>query len=265
MSRSILTAIIAWLLLSPLSALSASEPISAREKSVEKLRLEILQPYVELHTGPGKNYPVFYIAQRGEEIEVQKRRNDWYKVTLQASHNISKSGWIHRRHIVDQAVANIGSNRITAKDHPALQTALNPKVYLGFNYGRSPNDDLAGIYAGYALTSTLALELQAGEILGQTRQETTWSLNASFTPFDDDWRVAPFFQIGSGGIDSEARSTNSQQNDGSDKFFQTTAGLGVLLSNRYRLRFEYRHMNILQSRNQNRDLETWHIGFIGYF
>ena len=37
----------------------------------------VTQAYVELHTGPGRGYPVFYIAERGEAILLlkQRRRN----------------------------------------------------------------------------------------------------------------------------------------------------------------------------------------------
>lgn len=246
--------------------------------AAEKLRLEIVQPFIEFRTGPGKPYPVFYVAQRGELIEIQKRRNDWYKVTLQVNQNHQKIGWIHRDAVGETIVANSVTDKaqtsaedsaanslepVMASDHPRLRSAFNPRAYLGFTFGRSSTADIAGLYTGYAITPKLAIELQANEILGQSFQSTSFSGNVSLTPFDD-WRVAPFFQLGAGAIDNKARVTTSQQNDASDKFFQSTAGFGVLLSKRYRLRFEYRHMNILQSRDDNREIETWQLGFIGY-
>lgn len=248
--------------------------------AAEKLRLEIVQPFIEFRTGPGKPYPVFYVAQRGEQIEIQKRRNDWYKVTLQVNQNHQKVGWIHRDAVGETVVASsmIGNTidqsaskdsatgalePVMASEHPRLRNAFNPRVYLGFTYGQSSTADIAGLYTGYAITRKLAVELQANEILGQSFQSTSVSGNFSLTPFDN-WRIAPFFQVGAGAIDNKARVTTSQQNDASDKFFQSTAGFGVLFSKRYRLRFEYRHMNILQSRDDNREIETWQLGFIGY-
>ncbi|NNL56183.1 MAG: outer membrane beta-barrel protein, partial [Pseudomonadales bacterium] len=232
------------------------------------LQLEIVQPFIEFRTGPGKSYPVFYVAQRGELIEIQKRRNDWYKVTLYVNNNHSKTGWIHRDAVGETVVASsqapgTDGERMSAREHPRLVAAFNPRAYLGFTFGKSSTSDIAGLYTGYAITPKLAIELQANEILGQSFQSTSFSGNASFTPFDR-WRIAPFFQFGAGAIDNKARVTTSQQNDASDKFFQATTGFGVLLSKRYRLRFEYRHMNILQTRNENREIETWQLGFIGY-
>ena len=40
----------------------------------------VAEPYIELRTGPGRGYPVFHVVDRGDEIEVTKRRTDWFKV-----------------------------------------------------------------------------------------------------------------------------------------------------------------------------------------
>lgn len=229
------------------------------------MRLEVTQAFIELRTGPGKPYPIFYVAERGNTIEIQKRRNDWYKIAL-ITNQRDKIGWVHRKAIIDMPIANSGfeARQLPAKDHARLKAALNPKIYLGFNYGQSSSSDATGVYAGYAINPTLALEIQANEIIGQDLEEVSWSANLSFTPFNK-WKIAPFAQIGAGGIDTESRGTASEQNNGSDKIFQSTGGIGILLSKRYRLRFEYRNLNILQSKNQNRDIESWQAGFIGYF
>lgn len=240
----------------------------------ENLRVEIVEPFLDLRTGPGRNYPVFYVAQRGEELEIRKRRNDWYQVRLQVNQNRSKTGWIHRRALGETLVSADqvppksvpGEDqpvRMPAPEHPRLVGAFNPRLYLGFTFGRSSTSDLAGLLTGFNLTDKLAIELQANELLGQSFQSTSFSGNLSLTPFDN-WRIAPFFQLGIGAIDNKARVTTSQQNDASDKFFQSNTGASLMLSKRYRIRFEYRHMNIIQSRNENRLIETWQIGFIGY-
>lgn len=242
----------------------------AKNNANGKLRLTILEPYLNIHTGPGKNYPVFYIAQHGEVIEVQKRRNEWFKVHLNVNGNKTKSGWVHRKAIgltaLNTFAQKVDSNKKTllAKEDPLLSTLFNPNHYFGFNYGQMSAADLVGIYIGKHITDNFSLEIQAAEFLGATAQGHTWAGVIAFTPFPA-WRLSPFTEIGAGGIQSTARGTNSQQNAGSDKFLQSGLGLQLRLSDRYRLRFEYRHLNILTSNNDNGELETWHIGFSGYF
>lgn len=248
----------------------------------EKLRLQIVEPFLDIRTGPGKNYPIFYVAQRNEQIEIQKRRNEWFKVALQVNSNDQKIGWVHRKSIGLTLVANYQSLEATkgqaqvtdnvaedsevvlAKDDPSVSQLFNPTWYVGFSYGQMTAADLVGVYAGKEITDSIAFELQAGEFLGRNSEGTTYAGAITFAPFPK-WQVSPYAEIGGGAIHSSARGTNSQQNNGSDKFLQSGMGLNLLLSDRYRLRFEYRHMNVLTSKDQNEELETWHIGFIGYF
>ena len=247
---------------------------STKNNASDKLTLTILEPYLNIHTGPGKNYPVFYIAQQGEIIEVKKRRNEWFKVQLKVNNNNSKSGWVHRKTIgltslnIRPNIATKTSNNkkdiVLAKDEPLLSTLFNPNYYFGFNYGQMTAADLVGIYIGKHITDSFRLEIQAGEFLGATAQGNTWAGVISFSPFPA-WRLSPFTEIGAGGIQSTARGTNSQQNAGSDKFLQSGFGLQLRLRDRYHLRLEYRHHNVLTSYNDNGELETWHIGFSGYF
>ena len=42
--------------------------------------LEVTEPYIDMHTGPGRGYPVFNVIEQGDTIEILKRRSNWYKV-----------------------------------------------------------------------------------------------------------------------------------------------------------------------------------------
>ena len=252
-------------------------PVSSYAKQGEKLTLSILEPFLDFHTGPGKNYPIFYIAQYGEIVEVQKRRNDWFKVTLEVSGERIKTGWIHRNAIgltmrsnsfpemITDNKANISEEDIVlAKDDPLLSTLFHPNLYFGFNYGQRASADVVGVHIGKQITDSFNVELQADEFLGATAQGQTWAGILAFSPFPT-WRLSPYTEIGAGSIHSTARGTNSQQNAGSNKFLQSGFGLQLRLSDRYRLRLEYRHLNVLTSNDNNGEIETWHIGFSGYF
>ena len=52
----------------------------------------VAEPYIELHTGPGRGYPVFHVVDRGETITVLKRRTDWFRVRTAKG----KEGWVKR-------------------------------------------------------------------------------------------------------------------------------------------------------------------------
>ena len=54
----------------------------------------VADPFLEMHTGPGRGYPVFYVAGEGETIKVLKRRTDWFKVELRRGNHRVKQGWV---------------------------------------------------------------------------------------------------------------------------------------------------------------------------
>jgi len=57
----------------------------------EYREVTIADPYIELHTGPGRGFPVFFVAERGEQIELVKRRTEWFKVRV----GRGEEGWVH--------------------------------------------------------------------------------------------------------------------------------------------------------------------------
>ena len=42
----------------------------------EYLQLFVTEPYLELHTGPGRGYPVFHAVPREQSVDVLFRRTD---------------------------------------------------------------------------------------------------------------------------------------------------------------------------------------------
>ena len=42
------------------------------------MMIEVIDPFVEMRTGPGRGYPVFNSIEQGETVEVLKRKPDWY-------------------------------------------------------------------------------------------------------------------------------------------------------------------------------------------
>lgn len=58
----------------------------------EVLRVVVTDPYLDLHTGPGRGYPITRSVPRGAHVEVLFQRTDWIKVRSDKG----KEGWAHR-------------------------------------------------------------------------------------------------------------------------------------------------------------------------
>ncbi len=54
-------------------------------------------PYVDLHTSPGRGYPVFEVAEHGDRLTLLKQRTTWIKVRTTAG----KEGWVSEGQLHD--------------------------------------------------------------------------------------------------------------------------------------------------------------------
>ena len=60
-----------------LVALFAQAVMSTTAFAADEYRVvSVADPYLELRTGPGRGYPVFHVVDRGETVEIMKRRTD---------------------------------------------------------------------------------------------------------------------------------------------------------------------------------------------
>jgi len=69
--------------------------VSARADDPPR-RILIADPYIELHSGPGRGYPIFHVIERGEEVTLVKRRTDWFDVRSDRG----VEGWVHRDQMI---------------------------------------------------------------------------------------------------------------------------------------------------------------------
>src|SRR4051812_22452843 len=80
-----------------LALILSARPGPARAAASHKIL--IADPFIELHTGPGRGYPVFHVIERGREVTIVKRRTDWFE--LRTDRGVE--GWAPR----DQMIATL--------------------------------------------------------------------------------------------------------------------------------------------------------------
>src|SRR5271154_3290504 len=61
----------------------------AKDSYVE---LVVTQPFLEMHSGPGRGFPVVYVVGRDEIVTVLYSRTDWFKVRAPRG----QEGWARR-------------------------------------------------------------------------------------------------------------------------------------------------------------------------
>jgi uncharacterized protein YraI len=111
-------------------------PMSARAER-EQLQLFVTQPYLELHTGPGRGYPVAQVVARGDSVDVLFRRTDWFKVRTERG----IEGWASVREL----------SLATLADGSAFVVNMGDRA--GFRSHHFETGVFAGNYAGATLIS----------------------------------------------------------------------------------------------------------------
>ncbi len=254
------------LIFSLLAGLMLSHAVLAEE---EYALVQIADPYIDIHTGPGRGFPVFYIAERGEWIEILKRKTTWFKIRL----SIGKEGWVDVKQLA-HTLAPDGS--LVNLQEPDFEEYLNRTWEIGIQHGDLEGASVIAAYGGFHLTQNLSTELHLSQALGNFSEIRMASFDIINQPFPDlkpfdglpyisDVNISPFFGIGAGIIQVLPRATLVQTVDREDEMVFVTAGARMYLTRRFLMRVEYRNIVILTSRDQNEEVEQWTFGFSVFF
>ena len=217
----------------------------------------ISDPYIEMRTGPGRGYPIFYVAGQGDQVTVLKQRTDWFKVSTDRG----KEGWVH----VDQMrhTLNLDGRPIDFGEI-GLGEFSNRHWEMGVNGGDFGGARSISGYLGYAINPYITFQLEATQILGSFSDGLMGTGNILMHPFPK-WRVSPYFTIGSGIIEIKPHTTIVQAADRTDEIVHAGVGANIYLSDRFLLRMEYKRHTVLTSRDDNQEIDQWKAGFSVFF
>ncbi|QBY03112.1 hypothetical protein E2K93_01450 [Thalassotalea sp. HSM 43] len=72
--------------------------------------VQVNAPFIDMHTGPSGDYPVFYVAEQGEWITVVMRQRGYFKVVTQDG----TEGWVPEMTLNNTLDANGNPVKVTA-------------------------------------------------------------------------------------------------------------------------------------------------------
>lgn len=219
--------------------------------------VEVSSTYINVHTGPGRGYPIYYIVEKGEAITLLKQRTDWVKIQTRRD----RQGWV--------SVSDLAETRNANGDMPAVARASEDDYQsrrweLGFAHGDFDGADSLTASLGYRFTEHLTVELRAGQNTGEFSDSRIATLGLLHQPFPD-WRVSPYVRLATGRIEILPSATLVEVVDREDNLFQAGVGAYVYLSRRFFLRLEMTNHQILTSRDTNEEVNEWQLGFNVFF
>ena len=244
------------------ASLGATAVVNAEE---EEHFVKVADPYIEMHTGPGRGYPIFYVIPRGEWVQLLYRKTDWFQVNSEDG----KQGWVSAGQLA--MTLNPSGKRVDIKDPDEKDFIVRNWEYgvtigrFGADFG-AVNDGLAVIsfYGGYHFTENISNEIIFSQASGTVSSKTIFSLlNIVHEPFPE-WTVSPFFTLGTGWIQTKPKSTLVATQDRTDQYANFGFGIRMHLTKRFLLRAEYKEYVVFTSRDDNEEIKEWKAGF-GFF
>jgi len=174
-----------------LVVLSALPPAVWAQPAAEPVeRLQVADAFLEMHSGPGRGYPVFFVVERGASVVVELRRTDWFRVRAAGG----QVGWVPRAQL-ERTLTEAGIGKsfrdILVDDY------LARRVEFGGAGGRFGGEPMLKLWLGVRLARPVGLELAGGQVQGTFSGTDFWHLGVVAEPwFDQRW--SPYVSVGLG-------------------------------------------------------------------
>ena len=209
----------------PVPAAPAPAPPLASAAPLDAERLQVADAFLEMHTGPGRGYPVFQVVERRQWITVEMRRTDWYRVRTEGG----LVGWVPRKQL-ENTLTDAGVGK-TFRDL-VVDDYLGRRVEMGGAYGRFQSEPMLKLWTQYRLADAVGIELSLGQVQGVFSGTDFWALSLTSEPWSDQ-RLSPFFSVGLGKFKNipNASLVNAVPVDA--KLAHATVGLRWYLAERF--------------------------------
>jgi hypothetical protein len=217
----------------------------------------VTSPYLELHTGPGRGYPVFHVVPRGESVDILKRYTDWFRVRTE--HGVE--GWADQRNMLRTVLADGSPFTFPMGDRAGFTSHRFESGVFAGDYGGAT---LISTYASLSFNSQMAAELSLGQFLGRASNGVLLDVGLTHV-FVPEWRWSPFVTLGTGFVHIQPKATLVAPLDRTDQTAYVGGGIRFYLTRRFFLRAEYRSHLVFTKRNANEDVDEWKAGFAFFF
>lgn len=225
--------------------------------SKKKYDVIIHQPFLNMRSGPGRGFPIFHVAEKGDVVRLIKRRNDWYKVRTEKE----VIGWIKRDELNGALTTNGERVQFT---EAGWTEYVNRRWELGLMTGDFSGADSFTLFGGYHYTPNLGTELRYTNSFGDFSTTELLTFNFTAQPFEN-WKVSPFFTVGAGQMKVKPTSTLVQAEDRDESVMTVGGGLLYYFTRRFVWRAEYNNHTVLTNRPENEEVHEWKAGFSVFF
>ena len=208
------------------------------------VRALVQEAYLELHTGPGRGYPVTHVIERGEQVEILLRKTEWFKVRSSAG----KEGWVARKHMestLTEAGVPMRFRDVKMDDYRSR------RFEAGFSGGLLDGDPFMMVNVAYRLNENLTIGSTYGQASGDFSSSRLYYASILSEPFPD-WRLSPFFSLGLGRFFNTPKSSLVSALETESNLANAALGVRYYLTRRFVVRADYRrHLTFVDQSRLN--------------
>ena len=254
--------VLVWVLLSVL----LTAPVSAQEAAENEVEepgdvtVVIVEPFIEIHTGPAASYPITQVIDRGNRLFVIRQYTDWFRVQSESG----VTGWVSRESL----------EKTTLTDGTPLRLRdLGPEDFsqrdwtFGFAAGQFQSVPVYSVFGSLSLHPNLAAEVSWSNSVGNVSSSTFIKGNVVMFPFGD-LAYSPFISLGVGEISISPSSNLVALDDKESRFGQLGVAVQTYVSRRFTVRLElneYILFSATADNDDNEEVDEWKVGFAVFF
>ena len=214
-------------------------------------------PYLELHTGPGRGYPVFDVVPQGESVTVIFRRTEWLKVRTRRG----VDGWASEDDMLKTVLADGKPLPLRIGTRAGF---TSHRFEVGAFAGAFGGANLVSAYTSLSFNSQMAVEAAFGQFLGRYSNGVTADIGLTHVPMPQ-WRLSPFLMLGIGVLHVEPKATLVQPADRTEQTAYVGGGFRYYIGRSFFLRAEYKTHVVITTQNRNQVEDEWKLGFAVFF
>lgn len=229
----------------------------------DELSVVVTSPFIDVHTGPASEYPIFHVVSQGETIDILKARTAWYKVRIYTTGDKTIEGWIPQESLLATALPD-GSALMASSGTFEDYQGRDWEITLAG--GVLDNISAMTVMGTWVWTRNLSVDASFTQALGDFSQNKIWSIRMRHTVFPS-WKISPYLAIGTGEIRTQPRANLVQSGDELrvSSHYEIGAGVRYYFSKSVLLRAEYRSLLALTDRDEQERLDQWLLGASVFF